>query len=102
MADIYKRTTNRCYNNLIKGYNNLIKDKPELIKNRPELENEILLKMMYIEHYRWIRQQVSDGWILNNQKIKEYKYHVDIRSLLEINKEKRLYDLINIIISINQ
>ena len=102
MADIYKRTTNRCYNNLIKGYNDLIKDKPELIKNRPELENEILLKMMYIEHYRWIRQQVSDGWILNNQKIKEYKYHEDIRSLLEIKKEKRLYDLINIIISINQ
>ena len=63
--------------------------------------NEAVFELMKLEHYRWIRQQISDGWNLNFDKEKNYKYHTDLRNLFEIGIEKRMYDLINIMCSVN-
>jgi hypothetical protein len=56
---------------------------------------------MKLEHYRLTRQQISDGYMLNNDKKKEIKYHTDLRNLFELESKKRMYDLINISCSNN-
>jgi hypothetical protein len=62
---------------------------------------ESLVELMKLEHYRWTRQQISDGYMLNNDKKKEIKYHTDLRNLFELESTKRMYDLINISCSNN-
>lgn len=98
--DLWTKESNRSVVNASKLYFEMYKNLPKDEKN-PQFrsiltENDFAYKASCIEHDRWCRHHMSDGWIYCKERKKIRKQHDCLNSFLTINQEKLIYDFLNV------
>ena len=67
------------------------------LENKRALSREEVIRLASIEHERWNRFHIANGWFFDSKRSDEIKIHNNICSVNMLTVSNRLYDLINVV-----
>jgi hypothetical protein len=99
LIDAFKKQSNYAAFNFGVYYRAFYED---ALTNNKQITREEVIRLALVEHERWNRFHIANGWFFDPKRCDEIKIHNNICSANMLTVSNKLYDLINVIAGISK
>ena len=96
LMDAFKKQSNYAINEFSTYYKAVYNIAKTLENGEKELYYKKMMQLLYIEHERWVRFHIQNGWFFNPQRCDQIKEHDCICAFDMLTVSSVIYDLINV------